>query len=245
MRLRAVSHGAAPDEPTFPPPATSYAVMRPILQGGSMPRWIVPALGASTLLAAGLVIAPMGARAEKDDKPVIHREEVVRFGGGRLGVRIAEVGKDDVARLKLPDERGALVKSVEDGTAAEKAGIKDGDVILRYQGENVLSAAQLGRLVRETPAGRVVSIEVSRGGASQKLSATLGEVPDRFSFFDHDFNVQVPPMPAMPEMPAMPKGPYAFRFDGDGPRKFLFHMGGGPRKLGIEYQEIEGQLAHY
>src|SRR6266511_1650772 len=119
--------------------------MRPILQGGSMPRWIVPALGASTLLAAGLVIVPMGARAEKDDKPFVHRDELVRVGDGRLGVRIADVGKDDVARLKLPDERGALVKSVEEGSAAEKAGIKDGDVILRYQGENVLSAAQLAR----------------------------------------------------------------------------------------------------
>src|SRR5439155_19247515 len=96
------------DQPTLPPPAASCAVLRRILQGGSMPRWIVPALGASTLLAAGLVIAPVGARAEKDDKPVIHREELVRFGGGRLGVRIADGGKDDVARLKLPDERGAL-----------------------------------------------------------------------------------------------------------------------------------------
>jgi S1-C subfamily serine protease len=219
-----------------------------------MPRWIVPALGASTLLAAGLVIAPMGARAEKDDKPFVHRDELVRVGGGRLGVRIADVGKDDVARLKLPDERGALVKSVEEGSAAEKAGIKDGDVILRYQGENVLSAAQLARLVRETPAGRTVSLEVSRGGASQKLSATLAEGPDRFSFFDRDFDVPVPPMPAMPEMPkmpamprmpALPKGPHAFRFDGDGPRKFLFELGSGPRKLGIEYQEIEGQLAQY
>jgi S1-C subfamily serine protease len=146
------------------------------------------------------------------------------------------------------------VKSVEEGSAAEKAGIKDGDVILRYQGENVLSAAQLARLVRETPAGRTVSLEVSRGGASQKLSATLAEGPDRFSFFDRDFDVPVPPMPAMPEMPkmpamprmpALPKGPHAFRFDGDGPRKFLFELGSGPRKLGIEYQEIEGQLAQY
>src|SRR5260370_41499142 len=109
--------------------------MRGTLQGGFMPRWIVPALGASTLFAAGLAIVPLGVRAEteKEDKPFVHGEEVVRVGGGRLGVRIAEVTKDDAARLKLPGERGALGKSVEEGSAAQKAGIKGGDVILRFQ----------------------------------------------------------------------------------------------------------------
>ena len=67
------------------------------------------------LLAAGLVVTPGGARAdraEKDEKRVERRVEVVRLGGGKLGVRLAEVDKDDVARIKLTEERGALVKSV-------------------------------------------------------------------------------------------------------------------------------------
>jgi C-terminal processing protease CtpA/Prc len=228
-----------------------------------MARWIASALGASTLLAAGLVIAPWGVRAEKAEKAekadkadkAERRVEVVRLGGGRLGVRLGEVDKDDVARLKLPDERGALVRSVEEGSAAEKAGIKEGDVILRYQGEAVSSAAQLARLVRETPSGRTVALEVSRGGAAQKLTATLGEGSDRVRVFDHDFEVPVPPVPPVPPMahvtpPEMPELPEAFHNfhwneDGDGRHPFFRGMSAGPLKLGVRYQEISGQLAQY
>jgi serine protease Do len=230
-----------------------------------MTRWIAPALGVATLIAAGLVVAPTGVEADKDDKRIERRVEVVGHAGGRLGVRLSEVQKDDVARLKLGDERGALVKAVEEGSAAEKAGIKEGDVILRYQGEAVLSAAQLARMVRETPGGRTVSVEVSRAGAPQKLSATLAEGRDRVRVFDNDFEIPIPPIPSIPPMPPMaemapppgmpemaeppemPEPPPAFRWDdGSGHHKFLFReMGRGPRKLGIEYQEIDGQLAQY
>lgn len=229
-----------------------------------MSRWIAPALGMSALLAAGLAVAPGGVRAfgeeaDQDGKRVERHVEIVRSGGARLGVRIGEVGKDDVARLKLPDERGALVKSLEADSPAARAGIKEGDVILRYQGENVLSAAQFGRLVRESPAGRTVAIEVSRGGAVQKLSATLAEGRNA-RIFDGEFEgeVPMPPMPPMaamprvpemprlPEMPRAPEVPRAFRFDDDGNgRHFFFAEPGRPRRLGIQFQEIQGQLAQY
>jgi len=233
-----------------------------------MTRWIAPVLGAAALLGAGLVVAPARVEADKDEKRV-EKRVVVAQAGGRLGVRLSEVQKDDIARLKLSDERGALVQSVVEGSAAEKAGIKEGDVIMRYQGEAVLSAAQLARMVRETPAGRTVSVEVSRAGAPQKLSATLAEGRDRMRIFDNDVEVPMPPMagmppmppmarmaprpempemPDMPEPPEMPAPPRAFRWDNDGggPRNFLFReLGRGPRKLGIQYQEIDGQLARY
>jgi serine protease Do len=226
-----------------------------------MTRWIAPVLGAAALLVAGLVVAPARVEADKDEKRV-EKRVVVAHAGGRLGVRLSEVQKDDVARLKLSDERGALVQGVVEGSAAEKAGIKEGDVILRYQGEAVLSAAQLARMVRETPVGRTVSVEVSRAGVPQKLSATLAEGRDRVRIFDNDVEVPMPPMPPMagmaplpempempdmPEPPEMPAPPRAFRWDNDGgPHNFLFReLGRGPRKLGLQYQEIDGQLAEY
>jgi serine protease Do len=212
-----------------------------------MSRWIGLTTGISALLAGGFALAPAASGAEA------RRVEIFRSGGAHLGVQLADVGKTDVARLKLSEERGALVKSVDSDTPAEKAGLKEGDVILRYQGEAVQGAAQLARLVRETPLGRTVSLEVSRGGAIQKLSATLEEGKDRaFRFGDLDVPTPVlPNMPDMPNMPPMPPMPpdAVFRWD-DGPwgkgRAMLFpRHAHGPRRLGIEYQEISGQLAHF
>jgi serine protease Do len=211
-----------------------------------MSRRTAAVLGVMALVAAGIVKSPtVGAQDEKVKK-LDRRVEVVRAGGGKLGVRLDEVGKDDVSRLKLSAERGAIVKSVSPDTPAEKAGLQEGDVILRYEGETVQSAAQLARLVRETPAGRTVAIEVSRNGAVQKLSATLAETRDRVRVGDFgDFDIEIPQIevPAMPAVPPVPPVADMFRFDGRG-HEFNFHTG-GPRKLGIEYQELTGQLAHY
>lgn len=199
-----------------------------------MSRGVVFGIGAAGLLAAGLAFAPSAAGAGAE-----RRVEVFRVGGAVLGVRIEDVDKQDVARLKLAEERGALVKGVEPDSPAQKAGLKEGDVILRYQGEAVQSAAQLARMVRETPPGRTVALEVSRGGALQKLSAALeAGKADRFRMGD----LEIPSIPPLPPIP-----PDAFRWDGRGKgRAFLFGEGWpGPRKLGIEYQEISGQLAKY
>src|SRR5712691_909529 len=120
---------------------------------------------------------------------------------------LEDVRAEDVARLHLPEERGAVVKEVSKGSAAEKAGLKDGDVVLSFQGEKVWSAGQLRRMVRETPPGRHVSLEVSRGGAVQRLAATLEESNDReVAFGDEGFQFEAP-MPPMPSMPAMPPMP--------------------------------------
>jgi serine protease Do len=192
-----------------------------------MSRWIGLATGVFALLAGGV---PSRA-AERS-------VEVVHMGGAHLGVSLLDVSKQDLARLKLSEERGALVKSVQSDTPAEKAGLKEGDVILRYQGEVVQSAAHLARLVRETPPGRTVSMEVSRGGALQKLSPTLDEGKGgRIRLGDLD-------IPTIPPIP-----PDAFHFEG-GPdgmgRALLFrHHGPGARRLGIECQEISGQLARF
>jgi hypothetical protein len=117
--------------------------------------------GAVSVLATLLAVSPavQGDAATKvheqklPEKRDGRRVQVVVGGGSHLGVRLEDVDKDDVSRLKLTEEKGALVKSVEEGSPAEKAGIKAVDVVVRYQGESVLSASQLARLVRETPSG--------------------------------------------------------------------------------------------
>ena len=230
------------------------------------------ALGAAVALAAAGLLAGTAVRAQEKSKvetdssgKKVERHVVVRqrASGGYLGVSL----EDGAA-----EARGATVRSVEPDSPAAKAGVKEGDVVVRFDGENVRSAAQLARLVSETPSGRAVAIELTRGGAPQKLTATLDEGRRRMHVFsgsgDDLFDLQVPEPPEPPEAPGAPgvvphaplpphapvaphapAPPRAWSWnwnDGSG-EDMLFHfMPGGPRKLGIQYIEMGEQLAaHY
>ena len=198
-------------------------------------------------LFAGTATGTSVARAAGEDEAGRRRVDVLRFvaGGARLGVDIEDVRGDDVSRLKLAEERGARVQSVTKGSAAEKAGLEEGDVILAYQGEKVWSAAQLRRLVRETPPGRTVSLEVSRGGAVRRLTATVEETGEHEMAMGDDafhFDVPTPPMPPMPPIPPMDR----LLEDAGRGRRFLFRERvERPGRLGLTYQELSGQLARY
>lgn len=216
-----------------------------------MRRWASMGAVVSVISATALAMAGARARAAGEDEEEARRHvEVIRTtgGGARLGVVLEEVGVDDLSRLKLAEERGALVKEVAAGSAAEKAGLQEGDVILSYQGERVGSASQLRRLVRETPPGRRVAIEASRGGAVQRLTASLEARKDEPGPFEFDdsfhFNVPVPPVPPLPPMPSLG---HLFE-EGDRGRRLLFRdrfVEGRPGRLGLSYQELSGQLARY
>jgi membrane-associated protease RseP (regulator of RpoE activity) len=250
-------------------------------------------------LAAAVAIAPILAQASEEPKKVEKRIKVVvkddgeekviereimggeggpqhfafmggAMGGGRLGVALADVKKDDVAVLKLQEERGAVVKSVDADSAAAKAGLKEGDVIVRFQGDAVWSAAALARMVRETPVGRTVSLEVTRGGAVQKISATLGEPKHHFEMFlpggpdaPHAPMPPHPPLPPQSPQPPMGSVPHAMPLppghqrsedrvfgwksrddDSDEPLVRILHSSGPPR-LGVVLQDVDGQLARY
>jgi C-terminal processing protease CtpA/Prc len=218
-----------------------------------MKRLAALALAVPAVLLGGLALGPGDVRAkEKDEEKKAEKRVVVRHAGGSwLGV-----GLDDTEG----DLRGAKIRSVEKDSPAEKAGLKEGDVVARFDGEAVRSASQLARLVRETPAGRSVAIEVSRGGTTQKLTATLAEGKRRvrvfagdgsagmreFAFEMPEFDIEVPEPPEPPAPPHAPVAPHMWSWKGDdfGDRDFRFLVG-GPRKLGIEYMEIGEQLAGY
>jgi serine protease Do len=71
--------------------------------------------------------------------------------------------------------RGVEITNVDEGSPAQKAGIKDGDVVLEYNGQPVEGGAQLSRMVRETPVGRTAKVGVWRNGSMQTLTATIEE----------------------------------------------------------------------
>ena len=92
-----------------------------------------------------------------------------------LGVELGEVSRETVARLKLREERGALIEEVTSGSSAAQAGLQKNDVIVKWDGEQIESAREMSRHIRETPAGRAVRLTVMRDGREIEVSVTLGE----------------------------------------------------------------------
>lgn len=97
---------------------------------------------------------------------------------GWLGVQIQAVSADIAESLGLPEATGALVVEVVPGGPADRAGLKAGDVIRRYDGEPVERMRELPRLVSATQPDTVVEIEVHRDGADQTLAVTIEQTED-------------------------------------------------------------------
>ena len=76
--------------------------------------------------------------------------------------------------ISLEDQKdtGPIVRTVEPNSPAAKAGIKEGDIIVHFNNENILGVQQLTRLIRETPIGRTVEMKVRRDGRDQTLQVT-------------------------------------------------------------------------
>ncbi|MBC7733931.1 MAG: DegQ family serine endoprotease [Bacteriovorax sp.] len=94
---------------------------------------------------------------------------------GRLGVSIQELNKELAMSFKLDSAAGVLIAGVEPGSPADKAGLKRGDVILKYDGKAVDNAVELPRLVASSMPGTDATLDVWRQGASQTIKVTLGE----------------------------------------------------------------------
>jgi serine protease Do len=97
---------------------------------------------------------------------------------GWLGVQIQEVTPDIASSLGLKKDQGALVADIGSDTPAAKAGLKQGDVILQYNGRAVDQLHDLPRLVAETPAGKSVDMTVWRNGKEERVTANVGRMPN-------------------------------------------------------------------
>ena len=103
-----------------------------------------------------------------------------RVQRGRLGVQIDQVSKEVAESIGLSKPQGALVRNVEAGSPAEKAGLEAGDIILKFDGKAIEKSADLPRLVGNTRPGTRSTLTVWRRGAQRELSITVGEFePDR------------------------------------------------------------------
>jgi serine protease Do len=97
---------------------------------------------------------------------------------GWLGVMIQKVTPDIAESLGLPEAKGALVADVVKDGPAEAAGIKQGDVIIEYDGKPVGDSAELPLLVARTAVGKTVKLKVIRGKETETLSVKVQELKE-------------------------------------------------------------------
>jgi serine protease Do len=97
---------------------------------------------------------------------------------GRLGVQISEVTRDVAQALGLQKAHGAEVAMVEPGGPAEQAGIKVGDIILKFNGQSIETTRDLPRLVGEAKVGSHATVTIWRRGQQQDLPVTIVELQD-------------------------------------------------------------------
>ncbi|MEZ7848714.1 MAG: DegQ family serine endoprotease [Polaromonas sp.] len=99
-----------------------------------------------------------------------------RVTRGRIGVQIDQVSKEVAESIGLGKPQGALVRGVETGAPAEKAGIEAGDIIIKFDGTAIEKSSDLPRLVGIVKPGTRATVTVFRRGATRDLSVTVVEV---------------------------------------------------------------------
>jgi serine protease Do len=103
-----------------------------------------------------------------------------RVSRGRIGVSIDQVTKEVAESIGLGKPTGALVRSVEAGGPAEKAGVEAGDIITKFDGKAVEKSGDLPRIVGGVKPGSKSTLQVFRRGAYKELGVVVAEVePDR------------------------------------------------------------------
>lgn len=97
---------------------------------------------------------------------------------GYMGINFQGLDAGLVKSLKLPSDKGALVTNVEKDSPAETAGLKNGDVIVSFDGKPVTADTDLPKLVAATPINKQVKVGVYRDGKRRDLALTVGQARD-------------------------------------------------------------------
>lgn len=101
----------------------------------------------------------------------------LHWGGAYLGVELVNLNEPLRAHFGVPEGSGVLVSNVMDGSPAARAGIQVGDILTRFDGEDVASSRKLTTMVRKAEAGDPADIEIWRDGKVETVSTTLDERP--------------------------------------------------------------------
>ncbi len=134
-------------------------------------------LGAAALLGAVVAVMPPVATAQSSRIAQIIEEAnpllLHSSSQGYLGVLVGDVDNDSAPKLKLKDVRGAVITLIDHDAPAAQVGLRVNDVVLEMNGQTIEGAEQFSRTMREIPAGRKVSMIISRDGVTQTIVVQL------------------------------------------------------------------------
>ena len=199
-------------------------------------------LSVSLFLTAGIALAQQPATPATPAEPPATAEPFGSFsffleGGGFLGVYTEEITKDNLSQYGLRDVRGVGVTEVVKDSPAEKAGLRKGDVIIRFDGEAVASVRKLNRLVSEVAPDHKVTVGISRGGSDQEVAVTIAKRQETYSDTLGKMTIPFPRenFPRIENLPNTERMP-------DGTNFFSI---GKSRRIGVSTTSLTKQLADY
>jgi serine protease Do len=200
----------------------------------------------SITLSAGLALAQQPAPpATPPESPEEFTNSFSFFidGSGFLGVYGEDITSENVARYRLNQPRGVGITQVIKDSPAEKAGLRKDDVILRIDGENVTSVRKLNRLVSEIAPDHSVRIAISRNGAEQEITATMGKRKN--SSFARDLFSQEPRVWKFnPDNKLLDRFDNLHDFHLNNNNDLVFSLGNS-RRIGVSTVALTKQLADY
>jgi serine protease Do len=201
---------------------------------------------AAIILAAGTVLAQQPAPAPPSPPDDLVEQNFSFFieGDGFLGVYAENISRENMSRYHMGQVRGVGVTQVIKDSPAEKAGLRKDDVILRIDGENISSVRKLNRIISEMAPDQSVRVTVSRGGAEQEITATIGKRNNQNfaqDLFSNNKLFKERLQPKVWKWEGQFPGGSDF-FDKDGELTFAL---GASRRIGVSTMQLTKQLADY
>jgi serine protease Do len=212
----------------------------------------------SILIVSSAFVLAFGQSDKKPGEDNTPRTFSFAFDGGSyLGVQTQEITEDNYSKYGLTRIRGVAVEKVSENSPAHAAGIQAGDVILRFDGEDVTGVRKLTRLVGEVDPGHQVKLIISRNGHEQEITATLAKRPmQEFQNGNFTWNgtmpdlknlpqlKDMPNMQLMPDLKNMPEGPQVWSSPGGQGQSYVWRAGEG-RVIGVSVTPLSKQLAEH
>jgi membrane-associated protease RseP (regulator of RpoE activity) len=181
--------------------------------------------------------APKSAQAPEAPAPFTFFFE----GGSFLGVHTEDINKENMSRYGLQREpRGVGITNVVEGSPAERAGLREGDVILRFDNEAVTSVRKLNRLISEVAPEHAARLTISRGNDEKDLTVTLGKRSD----FNAAYGVPSQRWEDLDKLRDFKFDDKGFKSGDNNGENFSFVFGNN-RRIGVATTQLTKQLADY